>query len=189
MIHIKRLQTGTVARPAATVHTRLSSTIPLQTKPVNKYNSKTSAFNFKPKPTNGLVYSPPGALPLIKQTPKAFLPDTDPRKHVTLSLDDGTAVSPYGKQYTPEEIEDMPIIYGSQKKYDVDAETATEILTLRTSDPKKWTLTKLCKKYNVSPYFVINLTKDYKPKGREPRLSNKQVDQGKRVKMWLSNQY
>lgn len=168
-----------------------STTIPFQTKPTNKYNSQTSAFNFKPKPTPGIIYNPPSALPLLKQTPKPFLPNKDPRKHIELNLDSGHKVSPYEKLYSQLEIDDMPLIHGSKKHYHVDDKTSLEILKLRTSDPKKWTIKTLCNQYNVSPYFIINLTKDYRPKPdpQPTRLTNNQMNQQKRVQMWLSNQY
>ncbi|EGV65129.1 hypothetical protein PSN45_005131 [Yamadazyma tenuis] len=156
--------------------------LPFEAKPVNKFNPVKSAYNFRPKtPTNGLVYAPPASLTSVKQTPNAFLPQSDPRKNLGVQ-----------KTYTEGEVNDMPVIYGTTKSYHVSQETALEILNLRTSDPSQWTISKLCKKYNVNPHFIINLTKDFKPKAREaenPQLSKRQLDQKKRVQMWLRNEF
>lgn len=155
--------------------------LPFEAKPANKYNPVKSAWNFRPKtPTNGLIYTPPASIPSVHQTPHAFLPDSDPRKKLGIQ-----------KSYTKDQIEDMPIIYGHSKSYEVDGATALEIQNLRSSNPQEWTVSKLVKKYNVNPHFIINLTKDIKPKvkGVSPKLNTRQLDQKKRVQMWLRNEY
>lgn len=158
---------------------RYISQIPYEAKPRNKFNPVKSAFNFKPVPTPGLVFNPPASLPSVKQTPRAFLPPNDPRRNL-----------PIHKTYTDEELADMPIIHGTTKKYDVTEETAKEIINLRVSDPQTWTISKLCKKFNVRALFVIALTKDLNTTKTTPkRLTDPQKEQLKRVKMWLRNEY
>lgn len=153
--------------------------IPFEAKPANKYNAVKSAYNFKPrKPTQGLVYNPPASMVSVSQTPKAFLPHSDPRKNLGIQ-----------KEYSTEEINDMPVIHGTTKKYDVDEKTALEILNLRSSDPTQWTISKLCKKFNVSPYFVINISKSAKPSFPAPAFTKRQTEQNKRVSMWLRNEF
>ncbi|KAK6893805.1 U6 snRNA-associated Sm-like protein LSm7 [Candida tropicalis] len=58
-----------------------TKSIPYEPIPKNKYNQNRSVFNFKPVPTEGLVYNPPAAIvkPYM-QTPYVFLPPNDPRR-------------------------------------------------------------------------------------------------------------
>lgn len=159
------------------------SKIPIETKPKNKYNSKKSAFNFKPVYTPGLVFNPAASIPSARQTPKAFLPPLDPRVN---------NMNGFYKSYTDEDLQNMPIIYGASKRnYDVSLDVAKEILQLRVNDPQQWTVSKLSKKYSVDPNFIMTITKDMKPKNQSPPspLTSHQVNQKKRVEMWLRNEY
>mmetsp|Transcript_4649 Transcript_4649/g.5158 ORF Transcript_4649/g.5158 Transcript_4649/m.5158 type:complete len:183 (+) Transcript_4649:42-590(+) len=169
--------------------------IPFEAQPKNKYNAQRSAFNLKPVPTQGLVHNPPASIPIARNTPKAFLPPNDPRLH---------RLEGKYKTYSPDVLEDMPVIYGmaKEKSYSMTAETATEILKLRTQDPSKWTISKLAKKFNVSKQSVNVVTMTNKERNEEVKselealqklwTNNKLMsrnDRRKRVQMWLRNEY
>ena len=139
--------------------------------------------------------NPPASIPIARNTPKAFLPPNDPRLH---------KLEGKYKTYSPDVLEDMPVIYGmaKEKDYGMTAETAREILKLRTQDPSKWTISKLAKEFNVSKQSVNVVT--MKNKERNEELINEldvlqklwtnnklmsRNDRRKRVQMWLRNEY
>lgn len=82
------------------------------------------------------------------------------------------------------------------------AETAREILKLRTEDPSKWTVSKLAKEFNVSKQSVNVVTMKNEKRGEEvisqlevlqEKWTNNKLmsrnDRRKRVQMWLRNEY
>lgn len=150
--------------------------------PINKYNQARSAFNFKPKKTQGLVYNPPASIQrALVKTAKAFLPDTDPRKHL-----------PAGKrEYSEEEVLRFPVInaYAAQlqRTYDVTPEVVAEMKKLRQEDPKEWTINKLSKKFGVEAKKV-NVFTGGKGVKTEP-VSQRSADRKKRAMMWLRGEY
>ncbi|CAG87958.1 DEHA2E09570p [Debaryomyces hansenii CBS767] len=169
--------------------------IPFEAQPKNKYNAQRSAFNLKPVPTQGLVHNPPASVPIARNTPKAFLPPNDPRLH---------KLEGKYKTYSADVLEDMPVIYGmaKEKDYSMTAETAREILKLRTEDPSKWTVSKLAKEFNVSKQSVNVVTMKNEKRGEEvisqlevlqEKWTNNKLmsrnDRRKRVQMWLRNEY
>lgn len=98
----------------------------------------------------------------------------------------------------------MPVIYGmaKEKDYSMTAETAREILKLRTEDPSKWTVSKLAKEFNVSKQSVNVVTMKNEKRGEEvisqlevlqEKWTNNKLmsrnDRRKRVQMWLRNEY
>lgn len=123
--------------------------LPYESRPTNLYNPVRSAFNLKPKPIQGLIHNPPAAAPSLKDTPRAFLPKTDPRL---------TVLAEKYKTYTPEELADMPIIYAHKKEYNLTPETVQEIIELRHEDPEKWSVAKLAQKFNVDTRKVNVIT-------------------------------
>ncbi|CAH6720541.1 hypothetical protein CLIB1444_04S02410 [[Candida] jaroonii] len=157
---------------------RSLSKVAYESKPKSRFNNVTSAFNFRPKPTQGIIYQPPSTLPSVYQTPKSFLPPNDPRREL-----------PYHKEYTAEELEDMPIIHQTTKNYNVDDKTAMEIIKLRSEDPKEWTVNKLVKKFDVDANFIIAINKAFKDKPQLKKYNKRQSEQLKRVQMWLRNEF
>ncbi|WPK25679.1 hypothetical protein PUMCH_003004 [Australozyma saopauloensis] len=123
--------------------------LPYESRPTNLYNPVRSAFNIKPKTTQGLIYNPPASAPSLKDTPRAFIPQNDPRL---------TVLADKFKTYTAEELADMPIIYAHKKEYNLTPEIVQEIITLRQEDPEKWSVSKLAQKFNIEPSKVNILT-------------------------------
>lgn len=185
MSRIQRLTTGL----------RAYSQVSYESVPKNKYNAKRSAFNFKPNPSQGLVYNPPASAPSVKKTPKAFLPPHDPRINVLAHT---------YKVYSQEELQNMPLIvgYGQNKDYSVDAETALKIQKLRSEDPERWTISKLAKEFDVAQKTVnvIAASNGQRRKQIDGQLQQQAAtwseekvhareDRRKRVQMWLRNEY
>lgn len=174
---------------------RAYSLVPFESVPRNKFNAKTSAFNLKPNPTQGLVHNPAASAPSLKKTPRPFLPASDPRL---------TALADTFKVYTPEELQDMPLIMGykAEREYTVDKDTALKIVKLRTEDPDTWTIRKLAQEFGVDRRFVNVVTgSNTKRQEKVDATKNAQVagwttgkvktadDRRKRVQMWLRNEY
>lgn len=169
--------------------------IPVQTQPKNKYNEARSRFNLKPVPLQGLVHNPLVSLPSPNNTPRLFLPENDPRvKVLELKF----------KKYSPDEINDMPLIYGmpKEKTYNITPDVAKEILRLRNEDPNNWTVRKLAQKfgisvsaanvlsgYNKSRYHEIQKELDEVKKTWSEKKSVSRNDRRKRVQLWLRNEY
>lgn len=158
---------------------RKSSSLPYEPVPINTYNQVRSAFNIKPKRTQGIVYNPPAAIskPSIK-TANAFLPNNDPRKTSKVL-------------FTKDELLKYPVINSYQAQqdrlYDVSSETVKEIAELRRSDPKEWTVGKLLKKFNI-PANKVNV---FSGKVVEEDIvgGKKLEDRRKRVGMWLRGEF
>lgn len=169
-------------------------TIPYETQPRNRYNQKSSGFNLKPVPTQGLVHNPPASAPLVWNTPKTFLPAHDPR-HKLPNLKYRT--------YSSEELQDMPLIYGisNSRNYDVTPEIVKRIVELRAEDPNRWTIAKLAREFSINQNVVNVVTgvnKERKGKlnteleeMKKDWSQNKAIsreDRKKRVQMWLRNE-
>lgn len=168
--------------------------VPFHSKPKNKYNEYRSAFNIKPVRPQGLIHNPPAAAQSVKETPLLFLPKHDPR---------ATILKDTYKVYTPEELADMPLIYGikREKDYSLTPDIVQEIVKLRHEDPETWTVSKLAAKFNVDMKKVNVLTgiskerqaqvqkqldlikETWKEKRRVARS-----DREKRTQMWLRNE-
>lgn len=164
-----------------------------ETQPKNKYNAARSAFNLKPVPTQGLIHNPPASMPSVRDTPKAFLPANDPRLKF---------MADRYKTYTPEEIADMPLIWGAKKDYTLTPEVISEIVSLREQDPHKWSIAKLAAKFNVETNKVNVITGFSKTKQQmllqeletvKKSWSNKtkiaRDDRQRRKQMWLRNEF
>ena len=159
-----------------------TKSIPYEPIPKNKYNQNRSVFNFKPVPTEGLVYNPPAAIvkPYM-QTPYVFLPPNDPRRE-------------FAKQncIDPSIVKEMPVIRefkaAHQREYNVTAETITKIKQLIKEDPERWTLKAISKEFNIElvklHYFLRGeLEKKLKP---QPKVISKRLlDRQKRRELWL----
>lgn len=164
-----------------------SKEIPFQAVPRGKFNPKRSAFNFKPKPVEGLVHNPPAAiLKPSMQTPYIFLPPNDPRRELA-------------KQYRLSEdvVADMPVIRAfkapHEREYAVTKEVVDQIKQLRKEDPERWNLKELSKKFDIEltklVYFLksdlqkVNKTQD------ETNVPKYVLDREKRRQMWMRNIY
>lgn len=167
--------------------------LPVETQPTNKYNAARSAFNLKPVPTNGLIHNPPAAMPSLKDTPKVFLPKSDPRLKF---------MADRFKVYSPEELAEMPVIYGAKKDYDLTPEIIEQIVKLRTEDSNKWTIAKLAEKFNIDAKKVnvitgFSLQKQQKmlqeltklKKGWSQSRKMAREDRTKRKQMWLRGEF
>lgn len=173
---------------------RLSlKSIPLETKPQNKYNAQRSKFNIKPVPTQGLIHNPPASMPSVKQTPRSFLPPNDPRL---------TVMADTFKTYTSEELAEMPLIYSTKKDNSLTPELVQEIVTLRQQDPAKWSIAQLAAKFNVDARKINVITKVSEEKQRAvlEQLAERQMawserrrhardDRVKRKHLWLRNEF
>lgn len=174
---------------------RAYSQVPYESVPRNRYNAKRSAFNLKPNPTHGLVHNPPASAPSLKKTPRPFLPAKDPRISVLADT---------YKVYSPEELQDMPLIvgYSQDKDYSVDGETALKIQKLRDEDPSQWTISRLAKEFGISQKTVnviagTNIQRRKQLDGENlQQMANwskdkmqAREDRRKRVQMWLRNEY
>jgi hypothetical protein len=162
-----------------------SSSVPFEPVPLNKYNQARSAFNFKPKKTQGLVYNPPSSInkPSIKTAP-AFLPPTDPRRSLPT------------KKFTAEELNHYPVIKGynspENRVYDITPEIVQQIQQLRAQDPEKWTISKLAAKFNLAQNKVNVLSgqlKEPKPQDFTPKQALKHQNRMKRTELWLKGEY
>ncbi|KAF3988332.1 hypothetical protein FT663_04088 [Candidozyma haemuli var. vulneris] len=169
--------------------------LPHETQPINKYNNSRSGFNVKPVRSQGLIYNPPASAPSYRETPKLFLPKNDPRLKI---LEDKWKV------YTPEELENMPLIYGikKQKDYSLTPEVVGEILKLRQENPDEWTIPKLAKKFNVDKTrvnVISGISKDRQAKvlkeletikeSWSARRSLARQDREKRTQQWLRGEF
>lgn len=170
-----------------------SSKVPTLTKVPNKFNAARSAFNLRPVLPQGLVHNPPASVPNSKNTPRAFLPTSDPRYNLISH-----------RTYTAEEVQEMPVVYGSkaEKSYEVTPEIVKQIQDLRDSNPSEWTVNKLAKKFNTSPEFVKVTTSIAKE--RSTGLSQEldalkqqwpvqkqraRINRKRRVELWLRNEF
>ncbi|CAL1207887.1 unnamed protein product [Candida parapsilosis] len=139
-----------------------SKEIPYQAVPRGKYNPKRSAFNFKPKPIDGLVHNPPAAIinPSM-QTPYIFLPPNDPRRELA-------------KQYRLSEdvVADMPVIRAfkapHEREYTVTKEVVDQIKQLRNEDPERWNLKELSKKFDIELSKLVYFLRSDLPKSNKP---------------------
>ncbi|KAI5956409.1 hypothetical protein KGF54_000884 [Candida jiufengensis] len=168
------------------IHNSLKD-IPYEPIPKNKYNSKRSGFNFKPKTQEGLVYNPPAAI--IKpsmQTPYIFLPPNDPRRELAKQ-----------QKISHDIILDMPIIRqfkaSNEREYNITSETIEKIKALRSEDPQKWNFKELSKKFNIELpklvyFFKTELSKQKKFKN-EINVPKFITDRQKRKQMWMRNEY
>ncbi|OBA21127.1 hypothetical protein METBIDRAFT_11693 [Metschnikowia bicuspidata var. bicuspidata NRRL YB-4993] len=167
--------------------------LPHELQPKNKYNAVRSKFNMKPVPTQGLIYNPPASMPTVKETPRAFLPPNDPR----LKL-----LAEKFKTYTPEELEEMPVIYATKKDNSLTPEIVQEIIALRSEDPDKWSIAKLAAKFSVDAKKVNVITGSSKERQQKvlAQLAEQQSqwtgkkrlardDRVKRKQMWLRNEF
>ncbi|ODV79161.1 uncharacterized protein CANTADRAFT_26190 [Suhomyces tanzawaensis NRRL Y-17324] len=156
--------------------------------PINQYNQARSAFNIKPKKTQGLVHNPPAAIskPSMK-TPKAFLPESDPRRNL-----------PNANEFTKEQLENYPVInrYEAQgnRSYEVTPEIVEKIVALRSQDPKVWTISKLSKEFNIDQRKVNVFTGMLKEKvNQEEGLNERQLlrrsEMKKRTQLWLRGEF
>lgn len=169
-------------------------TVPYETQPRNRYNQKSSSFNLKPVPTQGIVHNPPASAPLVWNTPKSFLPANDPR-HKLPSLKYRT--------YSSEQLQDMPLIYGisNSRNYDVTPDIVKKLVDLRAADPNRWTIAKLAREFSINQNVVnvvtgVNEDRQEKLKTEsEETKKNWSQDKAisrenrkKRVQMWLRNE-
>ncbi|CAN3356261.1 large ribosomal subunit protein mL58 [Diutina catenulata] len=161
---------------------RLVQQVAHEASPVSRYSAKSSAkFNFKPKPTQGLIHNPPHAIhkPVMK-TPTAFLPASDPRKQLP------------AKQYTAAELESYPVIHAhravADRAYDVTPETVAEIVKLRQEDPTQWTISKLAKKFGVAQNVVNVVSGTLKDKPQVVETPTME-ERRKRRMMWLRGEF
>lgn len=163
-----------------------TKSIPHEPVPKNKYNQNRSVYNFKPVPTEGLVYNPPSAIvkPYM-QTPYIFLPPNDPRRE-------------FAKQsrIDPVIVKEMPIIRefkaADQKEYNVTAETINKIKQLKQEEPARWTLEAISKEFNIElaklHYFFRGESKK-QVKSQPKVISKRLLDRQKRRELWLRNEY
>ncbi|CAD1813157.1 unnamed protein product [Candida parapsilosis] len=164
-----------------------SKEIPYQAVPRGKYNPKRSAFNFKPKPIDGLVHNPPAAIinPSM-QTPYIFLPPNDPRRELA-------------KQYRLSEdvVADMPVIRAfkapHEREYTVTKEDVDQIKQLRNEDPERWNLKELSKKFDIELSKLVYFLRSDLPKSNKPEdkasVPMYVLDREKRRQMWMKNIY
>lgn len=167
--------------------------VPYEAQPKNKYNAVVSAYNIKPVPTPGLIHNPPAAAPTPTQTPRPFLPANDPRLKVFADT---------FKVYTASELEEMPLIYATQKDRLLTREMAEQMVALRREDPAKWTVARLAQKFDVDrkKVNVVTGTSAERQAALRDELARAQSkwkestrvakeDRTKRKHMWLSNAF
>lgn len=155
--------------------------------PINTFNQARSAFNIKPKKTQGLVYNPPASIskPSIK-TANAFLPEQDPRKSLVV-----------GKQYTKEELENYPIINryeaAGNRSYEITPDIVEKLISLRKQDPAQWTISKLSKEFDIPQNKVNVLTgtleKEMDEEVLTARQLSKKMNKKKRSLLWLRGEF
>lgn len=106
------------------------------------------------------------------------------------------------KTYTPEELEDMPLIWGAKKDYSLTPDIIQEIITLRNQDPHKWSIAKLAAKFGVATNKV-NVITGFSMAKQQKILEELQAvkeswsdkrkiardDRQRRKQMWLRNEY
>ncbi|QPG76118.1 hypothetical protein FOA43_003504 [Brettanomyces nanus] len=134
----------------------------------NKYNSKSSAFNLKPNMSDGLFYQPAPSPLDPKITPKAFLPDTDPRKVSDLYY-------PEEDRLIKDNVKYMPIIYKASraKNYSMTKDDVIELQKMRDAGA---TRKQMKEKFKVSDFFISIATESNPEKIiREKKLLKKQV--------------
>ncbi|GMG33762.1 unnamed protein product [Ambrosiozyma monospora] len=137
----------------------------------NKYNAKSSAFNLKPVLPEGLFYHPAPAAPTPKLTPKAFLPDSDPRKTSKLYFPEETTKIKENLQY-------MPVLSKAPTphSYHMTAKDVEELQKLRDQGVSR---SELKKKFKVSNHFISISTR---PSQETLKKEKEQLD--KVVKKW-----
>lgn len=152
----------------------MKSTVPkkLATTP-NKYNSKSSAFNLKPALPDGLFYHPSPSPMNPEITPKAFLPESDPRKTSDLYY-------PEEEQLIKDNIQYMPIIYqgATPKSYKLTKDDVAELQKMRDSGA---TRKQMKEKFPVTDHF-INIATDANPE----TLAAERKQLKRVVKRWSS---
>ncbi|RCK57525.1 hypothetical protein Cantr_06655 [Candida viswanathii] len=163
-----------------------TKSIPYEPVPKNKYNQARSTFNFKPVPTEGLVYNPPAALvkPYM-ETPYLFLPPHDPRREFAKQ-----------KSIDPEVVKEMPIIRQHkaphQRLYNVSAETILKIKQLRKEDPARWSMEEISKEFGIELpklYYFFRGERQREIKTKPMVISKTVLDRQKRRELWLRNEY
>ncbi|VEU24406.1 DEKNAAC105645 [Brettanomyces naardenensis] len=134
----------------------------------NRYNAKSSAFNLKPNMPDGLFYQPSPS-PLDPEiTPKAFLPQSDPRKV-------SDSYYPEEEQLIKKNVQYMPIIYKARtaKKYGLTKEQVGELQSMRERGA---TRKQMKEKFQVSDFF-ISIATERNPDtiAKEKKVLKKQV--------------
>ncbi|VVT56981.1 mitochondrial 54S ribosomal protein mL58 [Magnusiomyces paraingens] len=113
-----------------------------------KFHPTRSANTTKINLPAGVVHNPPASAPSPHQTPSAFLPADDARRHAVWNT----------KQ--EHQIENMPpLTEPTTKKYHLTEADISEIQRLRLEDPEKWTRKALAEKFKCSPFFVSIVSK------------------------------
>ncbi|TID14899.1 hypothetical protein CANINC_004570 [Pichia inconspicua] len=146
---------------------RFNSSIPKLATTPNKYNARSSAFNLKPQLPNGLFFHPAPASLDPEITPKAFLPESDPRKD-----------SPhYFKQHdsllAKENIPFMPSVskISQPKNYNLSPETVKQIQELRDAGVSR---KEIKQKFNVTDNFIsLTTTSNSKTISKQVKLLKK----------------
>ncbi|KAI0393357.1 hypothetical protein F5Y17DRAFT_313640 [Xylariaceae sp. FL0594] len=105
---------------------------------------------------NHIIFNPPAAAPSVYHTPFKFLPKSDPRRQANLgqllrSASDlkaaGQSSAPLPPPSRPNEMRET--------QYNVTEEQVEEMRQLRASDPQKWSVLELARKFSCTPYFVM----------------------------------
>jgi hypothetical protein len=93
-----------------------------------------------------IIFNPPSSAPSVFHTPLKFLPKDDKRRQLLAhSGTSGTASS-----LPPPVTKSKP----NYQRHHLSEEDVAEIKRLRSTNPEKWTRTKLARKFNCSSLFV-----------------------------------
>ncbi|KAI0399808.1 mitochondrial ribosomal protein subunit L20-domain-containing protein [Xylaria palmicola] len=105
-----------------------------------------------------IIYNPPAAASSVYHTPFKFLPKSDPRRQANISqilrpsrysAPDRAAGASAGLPPLTHKDE------AREKKHNVTLEQVKEMRMLREANPSEWTVHKLAKKFECTPYFIM----------------------------------
>lgn len=121
------------------------------------------ALNIRPHPSfladeaqDHIIFNPPSSAPSVFHTPFKFLPKSDPRRRANLTALFGrSSTIAYGADRTSVPL--PPTVQAESKvpRHHLSKEDVEELRHLRQSDPGTWGVSKLAKKFNCSPMFVM----------------------------------
>ena len=134
------------------------------------------ALNVAPHPsflaefdTNRIVFNPPASAASVYHTPFKFLPKTDPRRRANLNElfsssttlsyaaapAAGAAAPAGGGPALPPMLERNGVADDGTGKRHLRQSDVDEIVRLRGEDPAQWSVLKLARRFDCSPFFIL----------------------------------
>jgi hypothetical protein len=153
-----------MGRPVLQSFRRTATHLPLTARRTQATTSRTKrALKIAPHQSflnhtneDHIIYNPPSSAPSVYHTPFKFLPRTDPRRQANLTqlIRSASPATSTGATLAPL-VGTSPNGGFVPPKQNVTRDQVEEMRALRASDPTKWSVLALAKKFNCSNWFVM----------------------------------